>query len=117
MANLPSDKATQMVTIENDFLLVNIQSIGAELTRIHHKQNDIDYLWNGNPEYWGKHAPVLFPIVGTLKENTYYFEEKPYSLLRHGFARDKNFKCISQTEDSLVFQLAAQMPRYGNSPK
>lgn len=105
-----------MVTIENDFLLVNIQSIGAELTRIYHKQNDIDYLWNGNPEYWGKHAPVLFPIVGTLKENTYYFEEKPYSLLRHGFARDKQFELIQQHQYAATFELRSSKDTLANYP-
>ncbi|RZL62221.1 MAG: aldose 1-epimerase family protein, partial [Pedobacter sp.] len=57
-------------------------------------------MWNGNIEYWAKHSPVLFPIVGALKNNKYTFKDKEYELPRHGFARDYDFivEKISDTE-------------------
>jgi len=63
-----------MFTIENDILTVNINPKGAELDSIYHKQNQLEYLWSGDPAVWGKKSPILFPIVGTLKNNTFYYD-------------------------------------------
>lgn len=62
-------------------------------------------MWSGDPAFWGKHSPLLFPIVGTLKNNTYYFEGKAYTLPRHGFARDREFEVESQRGDNITFIL------------
>lgn len=95
-----------MTTIENKVLRVEINPKGAELTSIKHKQNGIEYMWNGDPAFWPKHSPVLFPIVGALKQETYLFEGKEYRLGRHGFARDYVFAVKDQTEDSVTFHLS-----------
>ncbi len=91
--------------LENDFLKIEVSAKGAELQRLFHKVHQLDYLWNGDPAFWGKHAPVLFPIVGTLKENTYYYQGKPYKMGRHGFARDKDFILEKQSSTELIFLL------------
>ncbi len=83
-----------MYTIQNDFLTVKVKANGAELDSLYHKHNQLEYLWNGDPAYWAKKSPVLFPIVGTLKNDTYFYKEKAYQLSRHGFARDSVFLCI-----------------------
>jgi galactose mutarotase-like enzyme len=62
-------------------------------------------MWGGDPAFWGKHSPLLFPIVGTLKGNTYYYDGKAYSLPRHGFARDREFAVESQRPDAITFLL------------
>lgn len=94
-----------MIQLNNKTLQVNIHPQGAELQSIFHLQHQLEYLWNANPEYWGKHAPVLFPIVGQLNENTYAYNQKLYSLPRHGFARDRAFDLVHQNESSATFQL------------
>ncbi|OLY94089.1 Galactose mutarotase [Cnuella takakiae] len=94
-----------MYTLENEILLVNIVAKGAELTRIYHKQHQLEYLWDARPEVWGKHSPVLFPIVGTLKENTFFYEGQAYQLSRHGFARDREFEVSDQSANSIRFTL------------
>jgi galactose mutarotase-like enzyme len=91
------------ISISNTFLKATFNTKGAELTALHSKQRN--YIWNGNPQFWGKHSPILFPIVGTIKNNEYFFEGKKYNLNRHGFARDLDFKIISQTQTSVVFSL------------
>lgn len=78
---------------------------GAEL--ISFKSNTREYIWEGNPDFWGKHSPVLFPIVGTLKNNRYTYKGNNFSLLRHGFARDYNFNLIDKNESQAVFSLKA----------
>jgi len=94
-----------MITIENDVLKVTIHPHGAELRSIFSKQTGLDYLWNGDPRYWPRTSPVLFPIVGQLRQNTYRFDGHTYHLPRHGFARDKMFTCTSQNSTSAVFSL------------
>jgi galactose mutarotase-like enzyme len=94
-----------MFSISNNQLTINIHPKGAELQSIFSKVKQQEYMWSGDAKFWSKHSPVLFPIVGTLKHDTYYFEEKPYKLLRHGFARDMNFSITAQTETSITFTL------------
>lgn len=91
-------------TISNSILEASIKHAGAELFSIKDNQNN-EYIWEGNPDFWGKHSPVLFPIVGTLKNNTYKINEKEYQLPRHGFARDMEFSLIEKTENKAVFSL------------
>jgi len=94
-----------MITIENEILKVEINSLGAELQSLYNKATGLNYLWNGDPAFWGKHSPVLFPIVGTLKNNTYSYQGKKYSLPRHGFAREKEFQPEELSDREAVFLL------------
>ena len=101
-----------MVDLENKILKVVLQPKGAELTSIYRKQNQLEYMWGGDPNVWGKHSPVLFPIVGTLKENTFLYVGKKYHLPRHGFARDKVFSIIEVASDSVTFLLEDDKETY-----
>jgi galactose mutarotase-like enzyme len=92
-----------MFTIENDQLCISINSKGAELQSIFHKEHELEYMWSADPVFWGKRSPVLFPIVGTLKENTYFHKAKSYPLSRHGFAREMNFSVETQKRNSITF--------------
>lgn len=93
--------------ISNSKLSVQIKSKGAELFSLKNKVTQREFIWEGNSDFWGKHSPVLFPIVGTLKNNTYRFENKEYQLPRHGFARDLEFKIVYQTENEVIFLLSS----------
>ncbi|MBU1820423.1 MAG: aldose 1-epimerase family protein [Bacteroidetes bacterium] len=93
-------------TIKNEWLSVSVREIGAELCRIKSVKSEKEYLWDGNPDIWASHAPVLFPIVGELKEGTYYYEGNRYQLPRHGFVRNNpKVQCTDQSESSLTFSL------------
>jgi galactose mutarotase-like enzyme len=94
-----------MPTLENDRLKIEVAPKGAELQRLFHKVHQLDYLWSGDPAFWGKHSPVLFPVVGTLKDNTYFYQGKAYRMGRHGFARDREFILEKQDASSLLFLL------------
>ena len=98
-----------MIYLENGQLLITINERGAELQSIRKKESETEYLWDADPEYWGKHSPILFPIVGTLKENTYYYEGKSYHLPRHGFARDKTFEVTAAEKTSACFELKSDV--------
>lgn len=94
-----------MFTIESHLLKAGIHPKGAELQSLLQKESGIEYMWKGDPAVWGKFSPVLFPIVGTLKDNTYFYKGQPYQLSRHGFARDHQFAVESQDFDRIVFLL------------
>jgi galactose mutarotase-like enzyme len=92
-----------MIQIKSDQLAITISEKGAELQSI--KSNGLEYLWQADPKYWSKHSPVLFPIIGELKDGTYIFENKEYHLPRHGFARDHVFEAKQISETSAIFTL------------
>ena len=59
-------------TLQNDRLSITVQAKGAELISLYNKTQHLEYMWSGDPAFWSKHSPVLFPIIGALKNNTYY---------------------------------------------
>lgn len=91
--------------LENNFLKLNVAELGAEMRSLQTKSNQRDYLWQANADYWARTAPVLFPIVGKVKDNVYQSEEKTYTISQHGFARDRVFGLIDKTASTIVFQL------------
>lgn len=95
-----------MMEIANEYLQVKISTKGAELQNIVRKDNQLEYLWSGDPAFWGKKSPVLFPIVGNLKNNTYLHKGIPYQLGRHGFARDMEFTVTEHTEKQITLNLS-----------
>jgi galactose mutarotase-like enzyme len=94
-----------MVTIENEKLKAVISPKGAELQSLVNKETGIEYMWGGDAAYWSKHSPVLFPIVGTLKNDTYFYKDEVYHLPRHGFARERIFLKDQVSMEEAVFTL------------
>lgn len=95
------------VSIENGQLIVTVNEQGAEMTSIKHKETGLEYLWTADPQYWGRHAPILFPIVGALKNSTYRYEGKEYTLPQHGFARDRQFEVVAKEAERVSLCLKA----------
>jgi galactose mutarotase-like enzyme len=98
-----------MFQIENDLVKITISPKGAELKSIWSKNFRHEYMWNGDPAFWGKTSPVLFPIVGTLKDGKTYFDDKPYTMGRHGFARDADFTVTRHDNDTIDFTLESDV--------
>lgn len=92
-------------TISNSGLTAIISHKGGELISLKNISSDKEYIWEGNPLHWAKHSPILFPIVGTLKNNSYAYKGNTYQLSRHGFARDMDFDLITNTQSEAVFRL------------
>lgn len=91
--------------IESEFIKAAIDTAGAELKSIHHKQKNKEYLWQGSADFWPRRAPVLFPIVGKLNGNSYLSGSKKYSLPQHGFARDRSFSVEKKSKSRITFIL------------
>jgi galactose mutarotase-like enzyme len=94
-----------MFSVENQYIKAGFSSKGAELQTLFSKDLQLEYMWEGDPAYWGKHSPILFPIVGTLRNNTFHFDGKSYQMGRHGFARDMEFSVVGQHFEEITFQL------------
>lgn len=102
------------IILSNSELTATINSFGAELISLKNNSNR-EYIWEGNPDYWGKHSPILFPIVGSLKNNSYRYNNSIFHLPRHGFAREMDFDVIEQSNEKVVFSLketAATLEKY-----
>lgn len=99
-----------MIVIENDWLEVSIAKDGAEVRKVTHKKNGLNYMWTGDKAYWGRVSPVLFPVVGRLKEDQYQLDGKTYKMSQHGFLRDVVFDVAHQTctDISFVFESAGR---------
>lgn len=98
-------------TLQNEYLRVTIASRGAELVSLKDRSNDLEYLWQATPEVWGRHAPILFPIVGRLNQDQLRWgnpeHPKTYEMKQHGFARDSEFACVEQHHERIRLQLTA----------
>lgn len=99
-----------MIHLSNDQLEILINEKGAELQSI--RRNGTEYLWQADAKFWGKHSPVLFPIVGELKNGKYFFHNKEYKLSRHGFARDKVFDVEQKDSTYAIFTLKNDAETY-----
>jgi galactose mutarotase-like enzyme len=92
-----------MFTIKNDLLTVTVKEHGAELASI--RKGSVEYLWQADPAFWGRHSPVLFPIVGSVWEKRYRVAGKEYMLGQHGFARDMAFTLVSASDTEVRYRL------------
>jgi galactose mutarotase-like enzyme len=91
--------------LKNDVLAIQVQSAGAELVSIRDVKDPAEYLWQGDSKFWNRRAPVLFPIVGALKNTQYQFDGKTCALPQHGFARDHEFDLEVGKKDKIIFSL------------
>lgn len=94
-----------LYNLENEFLSIAAHEHGGELHSIKSKLDGTEFLWNGNPEYWKYHAPILFPIIGKVKDGQYTVSGEIYELPQHGLARTSKFESINQTKNSISFEL------------
>lgn len=94
------------ILLENQFLTLEISTKGAEIISLKGKKDNVECIWTGDSKYWGRHAPILFPIVGKVKNNEYTIEDKNYELTQHGFARDCEFLIVEKTTEKALFKIS-----------
>ena len=92
-----------MHTLKNEILTVQVKEHGAELASI--RKGSVEYLWQADPMFWGRHSPVLFPIVGSVWEKRYRVDGREFELGQHGFARDMDFTMVEGGEDEVRYRL------------
>ena len=103
--NYPMEGGFRVVTLSNNQLTVKINEFGAEVSSVTDQKSGYEFMWQADEDYWGRHAPVLFPIVGRLKNDQYEYDGQTYEMTQHGFARDSMFEVKDITEDTATFSL------------
>jgi galactose mutarotase-like enzyme len=101
-----------MLELENEYLSIVAKRQGAELTSIVNRKDNSERLWQANPDIWARHAPVLFPFVGKLKNDTYEWNGKSYPMPQHGFARDREFNLLEKNGAKMVMELTDDEESY-----
>ena len=91
-------------TIKSRSLAVTTTSRGAEIISL--LKDGTEYVWNGDPAYWGRRAPVLFPFVGQVRDKIYRYGGQEYPMGQHGFARDEEFTLLESTDTSVTWILS-----------
>lgn len=93
--------------IKNEKLSVTIAAHGAELSSIYDKANDRELVWQADPAFWNRHAPVLFPNVGKYYGGHFTYNGTDYPMGQHGFARDTEFEQAASGENFVTYRLCA----------
>ena len=93
--------------IKNEYIKAKIKSFGAELNSLQKIDDSLEYIWQGDKEFWARHSPILFPIVGRLKNDSYFYKNQKYNMSQHGFARDKEFEIVEKKDDFIEFKLSS----------
>ena len=91
--------------IENEFFTCEIDDMGAQLHSLKSKENSKEYIWQGNPDIWYGQAPVLFPVIGQLINDKYFYNGTEYTMPKHGLARKLLFKVKECEGAKAVFSL------------
>lgn len=92
-----------MITLKNEYVTIDVKKHGAELSSL--RTADHEYLWQADPEFWARHSPVLFPVVGNVYDKTFRYDGTAYPMGQHGFARDCDFVVASITDDEVWLRL------------
>ncbi len=93
-------------SLQNRFLTATFKAEGAELCALTDHEG-LNYIWTADATYWGRHTPILFPLVGKITGDSYTHNGTSYKMGAHGFARDRVFEVVEQTETTLTFKLAS----------
>ena len=94
-----------MVELSNQYLTVNLHPKGAEIISIKGKKDQLNYMWRRDTSQWANSAPILFPIVGALKNDTCVISGKEYHMTQHGFARHNEFETNQVSDTEVIFSL------------
>ncbi len=102
--------------IENEYMKVSVDVIGAELKSVLRKDGNIEHLWQGDEKYWTSRSPILFPIVGRLFEGRYSFNGKEYEMNPHGLLRKSKFALVDKTCKKMTFAYSANDDTFAHYP-
>ena len=94
---------SEIISISSNSLTASIDTMGAQLMSL--RKGESEYLWQGDSNWWPRRAPILFPIVGVLKNGNAESAEGTVTLARHGLARLNQFEVVEQSVFSVTLQL------------
>lgn len=103
-------------TLSNEFIAIKVRGKGAELRSLTNNADGREYMWQANPEFWGRTSPVLFPVVGAYKNGESRYNGEIFKLPQHGFARDMEFMLTRQSDSEIWFCLTDKTDTWNSYP-
>ena len=94
-----------MFTLGNDVLAVRVSNVGAGLQSV--VRDGVERMWCGDPAVWGRRAPLLFPLIGRLRDGWYALDGKRIDAPTHGFCRDRAFDAEQVSDTEVRFATAS----------
>lgn len=101
----PRREVDNTMRLENGRFLMQVEEKGAEITSLYDKAREKELIWDGDPAFWARHAPILFPHVGRTFEDVLRIGNRQYASTQHGFARDRVFKADKLGDGQARFTL------------
>lgn len=102
--NTRSEVNEMLITLKNSSITAIIDSVGAQLISLKDSKGT-EYIWQRDPRFWNKCSPLLFPIVGNLRNNKTILEGEVWEISKHGFCRDMDFSVTEQGAHRAVFEI------------
>lgn len=102
-------------TMENAYLQVTVTSAGAQVKSVKRKCDGVEHIWQAEP-LWPKYGPILFPYPSRIRGGVLTAKGKEYPADIHGFAKDMEHSLVSQTENTIVLELADSPETYALWP-
>ena len=103
--------------IENQFLRVTVIRKGAQIKSVVRKSDGVEHMWNGNPDVWGYHSPVMFPYTGKVTDNRLEIRGRMVeNVPQHGFHRTMDHEFVEQTEDSVTLSISSNETTFNIFP-
>ena len=96
---------TELFRLENNRISIDVNPIGAELYSIKTKPDGQEWLWQGDKRYFAQRSPILFPVIGLLKDGVYTFNGEQYDMPLHGFAHHMEFAVSDLRPDAVTFTI------------
>lgn len=104
-----------LLTIQNNQISLKVDTLGAQMMELW-SSDGVQYLWQGDPAFWGDRAPNLFPFIGRLTANSYKYLGTVYPMGIHGFASSLEFTPVKQGENHLVLELNSTLVTLAQYP-
>jgi len=105
-----------LYTISNAAIKISVAERGAELKSLTELADGTEYIFDGNPTWWKYSSPILFPIVGKVRDGKYRADGKEFSLPQHGFARTSDFWLVDASANSINFALESNAATFAVYP-
>lgn len=96
---------SELITIRCGAMEASVDTAGAQLMNL--KKDGKEYLWQRDPKWWPRCAPVLFPIVGNIRDDRADSAQGEIRFGRHGLARNYDFEVVEAVENSMTLSLSS----------
>lgn len=96
-----------MITIENEYVSVSFNEVGAELCSLINRKTEVEHMWCADPKFWGRSAPILFPCIGESNNGEIRVDGDSYKIPRHGFVRTMAFEAVHSSVNQVTFCLVS----------